>query len=161
MRKSTFLVAAGVAAVLMTASIAVAATRSTHAATARLAASVTITTRSVSPYGKILVTSNGRTIYMFVPDKQTKVSCNKTCQAVWPPVKASKGEKLVGKGGVKQSLLKLDKNPLGGYVVTYNRWPLYTYVADTAPGQAKGQGLNSTGGLWYVLSPSGAVIKKK
>jgi len=157
MRKSSFFVAAGVLAVLVTASVAVAA-RATHA---RLAASVTIKSRTVAPYGKILVTSAGRTIYMFVPDKQSKVSCNRTCQAVWPPVKASKGEKLVGTDGVKRSLLKMDKNPLGGYVVTYNRWPLYTYAADTAPGQAKGQGLNSTGGFWYVLSVSGAVIKKK
>ena len=54
-----------------------------------------------------------------------------------------------------------DRNPAGGRVVTYNKWPLYTYIGDTAPGQAKGQALNLNGGLWYVLSPSGKVIKAK
>ena len=34
-------------------------------------------------------------------------------------------------------------------------------VADTKPGQAKGQALNLNGGLWYVLSPSGKVIRTK
>jgi predicted lipoprotein with Yx(FWY)xxD motif len=45
--------------------------------------------------------------------------------------------------------------------VTYNHWPLYTYVTDTKPGQTTGQGVNNSGGKWYVLSPSGKVIKKK
>lgn len=49
----------------------------------------------------------------------------------------------------------------GGRVVTYDGWPLYTYVTDTAAGQANGQALNLNGGLWYVISPSGKVIKKK
>jgi predicted lipoprotein with Yx(FWY)xxD motif len=40
--------------------------------------------------------------------------------------------------------------------VTYNRWPLYTYVSDTAPGEATGQALNLNGGPWYVIRPSGA-----
>jgi predicted lipoprotein with Yx(FWY)xxD motif len=44
--------------------------------------------------------------------------------------------------------------------VTYNHWPLYRYIADTKPGQATGQGLDLNGGLWYVLSPSGKIIKK-
>src|SRR5436853_91909 len=61
----------------------------------------------------------------------------------------------------KAALLGSDRNPAGGRVVTYNKWPLYTYVADTAPGQAKGQALNLNGGLWYVLSPSGKVIRTK
>ena len=31
---------------------------------------------------------------------------------------------------------------------TYDGHPLYTYAADTAPGQNKGNGLNVSGGLW-------------
>ena len=46
-------------------------------------------------------------------------------------------------------------------MVTYNGWPLYAYTADTAPGVAKGQGLKLNGGYWYVISPSGKVIKSK
>jgi hypothetical protein len=34
-------------------------------------------------------------------------------------------------------------------------------VADTKPGVATGQALNLNGGLWYVLSPAGKVIKTK
>jgi hypothetical protein len=58
-------------------------------------------------------------------------------------------------------LLGSDANPIGGKVVTYNHWPLYTYVVDTKPGQATGQALNLNGELWYVLSPAGKVIRTK
>ncbi len=39
---------------------------------------------------------------------------------------------------------------------TYDGHPLYTYVGDTAAGQAKGNGLNLSGGLWYEMTVSGA-----
>ncbi|HKS77574.1 MAG TPA: hypothetical protein VJQ07_01770, partial [Gaiellaceae bacterium] len=45
--------------------------------------------------------------------------------------------------------------------VTYNKWPLYTFVNDTAAGQAKGEGQNLNGGKWYVISPKGVLIKHK
>jgi predicted lipoprotein with Yx(FWY)xxD motif len=122
---------------------------------------VTVSTRSVKGLGQILVDSRGRTLYMFVPDKQKKVTCKSTsCQAAWPPLKLT-GAKAVAAGKAKQSLLSSDPDPKGGKVVTYARWPLYTYIGDSKPGQATGQALNLNGGLWYVLSPSGAVIKKK
>jgi hypothetical protein len=30
--------------------------------------------------------------------------------------------------------------------------PLYTYIADTAPGQARGNNLNLNGGLWHEVT---------
>jgi predicted lipoprotein with Yx(FWY)xxD motif len=124
--------------------------------------SVRVSTRSVAGLGTILVDSRGRTLYMFVPDKQKKVTCTSvSCVAAWPPLKLAAGAKPVAAGKAKQALLSSDPNPKGGRVVTYAHWPLYTYIGDSKPGQASGQALNLNGGLWYVLSPSGAVIKKK
>jgi predicted lipoprotein with Yx(FWY)xxD motif len=137
------------------------ATATRQATSSATAASVVISTRSLPKLGTVLVNSKGRTLYMFVPDKRTKVTCVRTCAAVWPPVKLPQGAKPTAKGKAKASLLGSDPNPAGGRVVTYNRWPLYTYVADTSPGQASGQALNLNGGLWYVLAPSGNVIRTK
>ncbi len=122
---------------------------------------IVISTRAVRGVGTVLVDGRGRTLYMFVPDKRKKVTCVGACAAVWPPVRLASGQKIVAKGKVKPSLLGSDRNPAGGRVVTYDKWPLYGYVADTKPGQAKGQALNLNGGLWYVLAPSGKVIVKK
>lgn len=122
--------------------------------------SATVKTRKVKGLGVIVVNSRGFTLYMFKPDKRKRVTCRGSCAAVWPPLKIKKGHKPTAGGKARQKLLGTDKNPGGGRVVTYNRWPLYTYVADTKPGQATGQGTNLNGGLWYVLSPAGKVIKK-
>ncbi len=120
-----------------------------------------ISTKKLPKLGTVLVNGQGRTLYMFVPDKRMRVTCVRTCAAVWPPVKLSKGQKAVASGQAKSSLLGSDPNPAGGRVVTYAAWPLYTYVADTSPGVAKGQALNLNGGLWYVLAPSGKLIRTK
>jgi predicted lipoprotein with Yx(FWY)xxD motif len=122
---------------------------------------VKISTRKLPKLGTVLVNSKGRTLYMFVPDKRKRVTCVRTCAKIWPPVKLPKGAKAVAADKAKATLLGSDRNPAGGRVVTYNKWPLYTYITDTAPGQANGQALNLNGGLWYVLSPSGKVIRTK
>ncbi|HWB22092.1 MAG TPA: hypothetical protein VG652_04330 [Gaiellaceae bacterium] len=124
-------------------------------------ATVKISTRKVAGLGRVLTDSRGLTLYMFVPDKRKKVTCVSVCARIWPPVKLPAGAKISAAGGVKAKLLKSDKDPAGGRVVTYDRWPLYTYVGDRKPGTATGQALNLNGGLWYVLATSGKVIKTK
>jgi predicted lipoprotein with Yx(FWY)xxD motif len=120
-----------------------------------------ISTATISKLGSVLVNAQARTLYMFVPDNDNKVTCVGGCAAVWPPAFVPSGQKPAASGSVKQSLLGSDPDPSGGRVITYAGWPLYTYVADNGPGTATGQAINLNGGLWYVLSPSGKVIKTK
>jgi predicted lipoprotein with Yx(FWY)xxD motif len=148
-------VAAGVA--VLAAGCGGSAMRNSGVAGARhMAKAATVQTRKVGKLGTILVNSRGLTLYMFEPDHQKRVTCKGSCLALWPLLKLKKGQKPTAGGAAKKSLLGMD-----GLVVTYNRWPLYTYVGDRKPGQATGQRLNQSGGLWYVLSPSGKVITKK
>jgi predicted lipoprotein with Yx(FWY)xxD motif len=136
------------------------AAKSGPATASHVAAAPTVQTRNVKGLGTILVNSKGLTLYMFVPDKQKKVTCTGSCAVIWPPLKVKLAQRLTAGGAANKRLLGRDRNPGGGFVATYNRWPLYTYLTDTKPGQVKGQALNNSGGLWYVLSPSGKVIKK-
>jgi len=129
---------------------------SSKAAARRAAAAPTVQTKKIKNLGVVLVNSKGLTLYMFVRDKQKKVTCiSPACVTVWPPLKLKKGQKPTAGGAAKKKLLGLD-----GRVVTYNRWPLYTYYLDKRPSQTKGQGVNSLGGKWYVLTPSGKVLKR-
>ncbi|MGH7910141.1 MAG: hypothetical protein ACREQM_04320 [Candidatus Dormibacteraceae bacterium] len=124
-------------------------------------ATVEVSTSDIAGLGQVLVDGQGRTLYMFVPDKHSQVTCTSTCAAVWPPMKVASGQSAVASGQAQSSLLGTDPDPAGGSVVTYAGWPLYTYIADTAPGKATGQAIDLNGGLWYVLSPAGQVIKTK
>jgi predicted lipoprotein with Yx(FWY)xxD motif len=107
--------------------------------------------------GKILVTSQGRTLYLFAPDKHGASTCYGSCATYWPPLLAA-GKATAGTG-VKASLLGLTMRKDGKHQVTYNGHPLYTYVGDTAAGKTKGQGLDISGGLWWVVSPAGQAVK--
>jgi predicted lipoprotein with Yx(FWY)xxD motif len=149
----------GLVAVLVAAAAIVAGwlgPSSSRAAARRAAAGATVQTRKVGKLGTVLVNSKGLTLYMFVPDHQKKVTCKGACAVVWPPLKVKKGQKPTAGGAAKKKLLGTD-----GTVVTYNRWPLYTYIQDHKAGQAIGQGVDNSGGKWFVLSPSGKVIKTK
>lgn len=123
------------------------------------AAGTKISSATVTGLGPVLVDAQGKTLYIFAPDNAKAVTCTGTCAGVWPPEKLS-GTKATAAGVVKQSLLGSDSNPSGGQVVTYAGWPLYGYVGDSGPGSANGQAKDLNGGLWYVISPSGQVVKK-
>jgi predicted lipoprotein with Yx(FWY)xxD motif len=155
--KTLFAVASVAVLALAVTAVALAADHSSkHGASA-----LKISTRTITGLGTIIVDGKGRTLYMFAPDKQKSVTCHKVCAKIWPPLFVPAGAKLVAAGGAKQALLGSDKDSTGGRVVTYNHWPLYLYLGDPKPGTASGQALNLNGGLWYVISPTGALIKHK
>jgi predicted lipoprotein with Yx(FWY)xxD motif len=154
-------VVAALAAATTIAAIGWLGTAGSKAAGQHAAKTATVQTKTLKKLGTVLVNSKGLTLYMFVPDKRKKVTCtSQACVIVWPPLKIKSGQSPTAGGAARKKLLGTDKSPKGYRVVTYNRWPLYTYYLDKKPGQAKGQGVNNSGGKWYVLSPAGAVIKK-
>lgn len=160
-RRRSLRIAAAAAAVAAVA-VAAAVWSGTGVAGARhVLKSPTVTTKKIKKLGTVLVNSRGLTLYMFVPDHQKRVTCKGQCAVIWPPLKIKKGRKPTAGGAARKGLLGTDRNPSGGRVVTYNRWPLYTYISDSKPGQATGQAIKLNGGYWYVLSPAGKVIKKK
>jgi len=112
--------------------------------------------------GKVLVDGQGFTLYIFEPDKQSgKSTCYAQCAQGWPPLLLPSGVSTPVAGtGVTDSLLGTTARTDGTTEVTYNRWPLYLWVNDSAPGQATGQGINNLGGLWYVMAPDGQPILK-
>ena len=99
----------------------------------------------------VLTSAKGFTLYWFVPDTSTKSNCNGSCAQIWPPVTgpATAGAGVTGKLG---TITRSD----GSTQATYDGHPLYTYTADTAPGQANGNGINASGGVWHEVTASGA-----
>jgi predicted lipoprotein with Yx(FWY)xxD motif len=99
----------------------------------------------------VVTNAAGFTLYWFAPDTATKSNCNGGCAQIWPPVKgpATAGTGVTGK---LSTITRSD----GSSQATYLGHPLYTYTADTAPGQANGNGINAYGGLWHEVTVSGA-----
>jgi len=108
---------------------------------------------SVQGLGMVLVDSQGMTLYDFHKDKGTTSSCYGACAKVWPPL-LSEGKPQVGNGASASKLGTTERKD-GTAQVTYAGHPLYTYVADQKPGEAKGNDFSDFGGEWYALQGSG------
>ncbi len=126
------------------------ATPASSAAVSTPASSSALMTATVNGT-KVLTNSKGFTLYWFAPDTSTTSKCNGSCATYWPPVK---GPATAG-AGVTGTLGTITRSD-GTKQATYDGHPLYTYVGDTAPGQAKGNALKLSGGLWYEMTVSGA-----
>jgi predicted lipoprotein with Yx(FWY)xxD motif len=97
----------------------------------------------------VLTNAKGFTLYYFAPDTPTKSNCNGTCAQNWPPVTGPAAAS--GVTGTFGTITRSD----GSAQATFDGHPLYTFVGDTAPGQASGNGLNAAGGLWHEVTTSG------
>ncbi len=151
--------AAGLAALALTVSAcassssssAAASNTPTAAGSSAAAAAVGTTLDVHTMSGQQVVTnSKGFTLYWFAPDTSTTSKCTGSCATYWPPVKGP----VTAGSGVTGTLGTITRSD-GTTQATYDGHPLYTYAADTAPGQAKGNGLNVSGGLWYEMTVSG------
>jgi predicted lipoprotein with Yx(FWY)xxD motif len=109
--------------------------------------------------GKILVDGKGRTLYLFEADKGKSSMCDGACASLWPPLTTT-GKPTAG-AGISAAKLGTTKRADGTTEVTYNGHPLYTYAADQAPGQTTGQGIDSFGAEWYVLSAAGKTVERE
>jgi predicted lipoprotein with Yx(FWY)xxD motif len=136
-------------------------TATTAAAPASAASGAGVATISVAhsgELGSILVAGpKQRTVYLFAADKGPTSTCSSACAEVWPPVTTSGNPKAMG-GAVSANLGTIAR-PDGTKQVTYKGHPLYYYVGDPNSGDTSGQGINSFGAPWYVLSPNGSTVK--
>jgi predicted lipoprotein with Yx(FWY)xxD motif len=99
----------------------------------------------------VLTNSSGRTLYWFVPDTPSKSVCYGTCAAYWPPVI---GNPAAGPGVTLSKIATIARTD-GTIQVTYAGHPLYTYVGDTAAGQANGNDIDLNGGFWHEVPAAG------
>jgi predicted lipoprotein with Yx(FWY)xxD motif len=108
--------------------------------------------------GSILVAGpKQKTVYLFAADKGPMSTCSSACAEVWPPVTTTGAPKAAG--GANAADLGTITRSDGTKQVTYKGHPLYYYVGDGTSDETSGQGINSFGAPWYVLTPSGSEVK--
>jgi predicted lipoprotein with Yx(FWY)xxD motif len=103
--------------------------------------------------GQILIDSQGRTLYHFLPEKDGKVQCTGQCAGTWLPVLV-KGTTAPSHDAALSGSVGTVARPDGTTQVTYYEWPLYTFSGDKSPGETSGQ---AVAGMWFAQTASGAV----
>ena len=108
---------------------------------------------ATSHLGEILVDADGHTLYAFTRDESGTPTCSGDCASTWPPYLLA-GEIVVGDGLDASTFTTVTTE--GGEQLKAGKWPLYTFLGDSAPGDANGQG---SGGVWFVVRADGTLIK--
>jgi len=129
-------------------------TETTKPASSETGGSAAVVTASTAgDLGKVIVDSEGMTLYDFHKDKGGKPACYGACAKGWPPL-LTEGKPQAGEGAMASKLGTVERTD-GTMQVTYAGHPLYTFVEDKKPGEANGNDVDAFGAEWYALQPSG------
>ena len=128
---------------------AAATTPTTAATTTTTAAPSLIKTATNAQFGIILTDASGKTLYIRTSDPAGGSTCTAGCLATWPPLLVPAGSTgtLKAPAGVTAALTSFARSDNTGTQVLLGGQALYTFAADTAPGDTKGEGV---GGVWHV-----------
>lgn len=143
---------------MMIATLAVAAVAAAVAGPAAARTSRTTLKLKKTSVGTILVNGRGFTLYAFTKDRRNRNACAgiSGCPAVWPVVSGAT-RPMLGPG-VKRSLVGTI-TVKGKKQLTYGGHPLYTYVADSGPGQTFYVNVMQFGGRWPAVNAAGHEVK--
>jgi predicted lipoprotein with Yx(FWY)xxD motif len=113
------------------------------------ATATTVKIGQVTTLGSVLTDPGGKTLYTYKDDvpNSGQSSVPAAIASNWPPLLVTGS--VVAPSGLSGQLGSFSL-PDGSMQVMYKGMPLYTFVGDTAPGQANGQGLLN---LWYAATP--------
>jgi predicted lipoprotein with Yx(FWY)xxD motif len=112
--------------------------------------------KNTSGAGKVLVDSNGMTLYSPQQEKNGRILCTGACTGFWMPLTVS-GTTVAKPAGFNGTLGTVKRPDDGKMQVTFNGSPLYTFRLDTSTGQTKGNGFSDAfGGTKFTWHAAGA-----
>jgi len=118
----------------------------------------TVSTKSISGVGTVLVDSSGLALYTNNRDSGMSIACTGSCTAIWMPVMApSSGNPTSSDQAVQSKLGVVKAN--GGSQVSFGGKPLYSFAQDSSGGVSGNGVTDNFGGTsftWTVAS-TGAV----
>ena len=129
---------------------------STSSTASNVAASGAVVKVTHGAKGTYLIDGSGRALYLWVADRNGMSSCSGACAQAWPPLTTKAAP--TGSGGVASAKLTTITRSNGVKQVVYNGHPLYYFAGDTGAGTTTGQGSDSFGAKWWLLTPAGAAI---
>lgn len=138
-------------AIRRTALVALLAGALTFAGAAVAKAPTTVVKAGTVSGKRIVVNAKGLTLYRLKPETTKRVLCTAGCLGPWPPLTVPSAKtKIVAGKGVKGKLTIFRSG--GKFRVALRGYPLYTFTGDSSRGTAAGNGLQSFGGTWLVVS---------
>jgi predicted lipoprotein with Yx(FWY)xxD motif len=139
-----------------TAAPASSAAASSAAGSASASGGGMVITTATSSGNTFLTDGSGRAVYLWVKDTGDASTCSGACAGAWPPVTTTGSP--TASGSAKASDLGTITRSDGSKQVTYDGHPLYYFAGDSGAGSATGQGSDSFGAKWWLVSPAGSDV---
>ena len=116
----------------------------------QLGAKSTLQEAKIAQYGEVLANSAGYSLYVLSTESKGKLHCTSSaCLASWPPLLVAKNSMITAGSGVKGKISHVTRG--SRWQVTFNGWPVYTFVGDSGPGKSSGEKIVAFGGTWYLV----------
>jgi len=107
-------------------------------------------TATVGGSAALVDATTGFTLYTLSSDPANSSTCvasNPGCAGNWPPELASAGSQAGGNFTI------FSRSDGSGMQWANKTQPLYTFVGDSGPAQANGDGIVAFGGTWHIARP--------
>ncbi len=102
---------------------------------------------------RVVISSQGRTLYALSPETSRRLLCKSSqCLRVWPPLTVASSSARLRDGAGVHGRLGILRRSDGVLQVTLRGLPLYRYSQDRRRGDAKGEGIESFGGVWHAAT---------
>ena len=129
---------------------------STSSSSRPAAATDTVSPKSVSGVGTVLVDSKGFPLYSPAQEQSGTIRCTGSCTVIWIPLTLSRGMSAPSASSSLMSKLGTVRRPGGKSQVTFDGMPLYRFAPDGSPGKVTGNGASDQFGgrsfTWRVVS---------
>ena len=113
--------------------------------------SPTLVSSKVTNYGAVLANRTNHTLYLLSTEVGGKVHCIKTCLTTWIPVLVRSTTKTITLGANVKGKIGFVARSSTTKQVTFNSYPVYTFVGDGGPSKSLGEAVVADGGTWLML----------
>ena len=106
---------------------------------------------NVAGFPGALATSASKTLYVLSVEKGAKLKCKGACLSSWIPVTVKSSVTTISLGSNVKGKIGFVARSATTKQVTFNSYPLYTFIGDAGAKGSKGEGKSFDGGKWYIV----------
>ena len=106
---------------------------------------------SVPHFAGALVNRSSHSLYVLSSEKGGALKCTGSCLSTWVPLEVSTATKSVTLGAGVKGKIGFVARGTSKKQVTFNSYPLYSFVGDSGARGSKGEDVKALGGTWTLV----------
>lgn len=115
------------------------------------AAAPSVESANVPHFAGALVNQSSHSLYVLSSERGGALRCTGSCLSSWLPLEVSTSTTTVSLGAGVKGKVGFVARGKSKKQVTFNTYPLYTFVGDSGARQSHGEGIKALGGTWTLV----------